>query len=489
MKGRPPPVSGERPAAPRPTEPPLSVTQLAAMIDHALKDRLPTGLKVLGEISRLTDRTHWYFDLKDAGAVITCVMWQSAARKAGFVPTPGQQVVLTGRVEYYQPFGKTQFIAEKLEPVGAGALDLAYRKLIEELRSLGYFAQERKRPLPMLPRKVAVITSRTGAALQDVLDTVIRRCPSLPMALADVRVQGEGAAAQVATAIRRVGRHHASWGIDVILVTRGGGSLEDLWAFNERVVADAIFQSPIPVVAAIGHETDTTIAELVADLRCATPTQAAMRIAPDAAALQRQLTSVGSRLGSILARQIRLDAERVRAASRHAFFATPDGFIQEPSQRLRVAGQLLRHAAIERLQQDTRRLDLAAQRLNRHRPEAAYARRESDLAHAAHRLRAATTATLHNRMLSVEAVARSLDLVGPNNVLKRGYTVTQRSDGSVVRSTDDVRPGDVLRTRLADGSFASVVTADGRDLTALRTLPLARQPKKRAEDPNQPRLF
>jgi exodeoxyribonuclease VII large subunit len=459
------------------------------MIDHALKDRLPTGLKVLGEISRLTDRTHWYFDLKDAGAVITCVMWQSAARKVGFTPTAGQQVVITGRVEYYQPFGKTQFIAEKLEPVGAGALDLAYRKLVEDLRALGYFAPERKRPLPMLPRKVAIITSRTGAALQDVLDTVSRRCPSLPLALADVRVQGEGSAAQVASAIRAIGRNHAKWGIDIILVTRGGGSMEDLWAFNERIVAEAIVQSPIPVVAAIGHETDTTIAELVADLRCATPTQAAMRIAPDAAALRRQLASIGGRLNGILTRQVRLDAERLRSASRHRLFTDPALIIDEKREDLTLRIRDLHHATRERLQAASRRLDLAAQRLNRHRPEAAYARRESDLEHATQRLQSVVASAVTTRAASLESAARSLDLIGPHNVLKRGYSVTQRLDGSVLRSVTDASPGQPIQTRLADGTFTSVVTPDGRDLTALRPVAPARRARKPTDDPNQPRLF
>jgi exodeoxyribonuclease VII large subunit len=467
----------------------MTVSQLAVMIDQALKDRLPTGLKVLGEISRFTERTHWYFDLKDAGAVISCVMWQSAARKVGFTPAAGQQVVISGRVEYYQPYGKTQFIAEKLEPVGAGALDLAYRKLLDELRGLGYFAPERKRPLPMFPRKVAIVTSRTGAALQDVLDTVGRRCPALSLALADVRVQGDGAAAQIARTIREIGRCHEECHIDVLLVTRGGGSLEDLWAFNERVVADAIFHSPIPVVAAIGHETDTTIAELVADLRCATPTQAAMRIAPDAAALRRQLSSLGGRMSSILTRQLRLEAERVRAAARHAFFASHDGLLQEPEHRLAAVTQDLRHGVVDRLQAATRRLDAAAQRLNRHRPEAAYARREARVSHAAHRLAQAAATLIQKRTAGMEATARSLDLIGPQNVLRRGYSVTLGADGTIVRSAAEARPGDVVRTRLADGSFESVVSPEGRDHTAIREVAPARRPRKRADDKNQLGLF
>jgi exodeoxyribonuclease VII large subunit len=472
----------------------ITVSQLAVLIDHALREKLATGLRVVGEISRFTERTHWYFDLKDSGATIPCVMWQSAARKvggAGFTPEPGQQVLLTGRVEYYQPYGKTQFIADKMEPIGAGALDLAYRRLVEELRALGWLEESRKRPLPMFPRKLAIVTSRSAAALQDVLDTVGRRCPSMLLALADVRVQGEGAAAQIAATIAAIGRHHQRFGIDVILVTRGGGSREDLWSFNERIVAEAIVKSPIPVVAAIGHEIDTTIAELVADLRCATPTQAAMRIAPDAAALRRQLGSVGARLGSSLVRQLKLESERLRGASRHSIFTDPMRMVDEKREDLDTRLRDLQHALRERLQTAARSLDEASRRLNRHRPEAVYARRDAALQHAGARLRAAAHANLARREASLESSARSLDLVGPRNVLKRGYSVTTGADGTIIRSAAQARPGEHIRTRLADGAFGSVVESSGSDATRLRPMPLARPAKRRkpADDPSQPGLF
>lgn len=468
---------------------PVTVSQLAVMIDGALRERLPAGVRVVGEVGRFTERTHWYFDLKDAGAVIPCVMWQSAARKAGFIPSLGQQAVLTGRVEHYAQGGRTQFIVEKIEPVGAGALDLAYRQLVEELRQLGWFAPDRKRPLPMFPRRVAIVTSRGGAALQDVLDTVARRCPALCLALVDVRVQGEGSAEQVSQALRAIGRSHAKLGIDVILLTRGGGSLEDLWSFNERIVAAAIYDSPIPVVAAIGHETDTTIAELVADLRCATPTQAAMRIAPDAEALRSQLASLAGRARALLDRHIRLDSERLRAASRHPFFASADGFVRAREDRVALVAERLRHAMLDRLRAAGVRHDRAARSLGRHRPEAAYARREADLHHAEARLSASLRAALDRRSATLDSAARGLDLVGPHNVLKRGYTVTLRSDGSALRSAADVRSGEVLSTRLADGSVESIVTPKGSDLSALRSPLPARRPKKERKETDQPGLF
>lgn len=478
-------------AAPAESDKNITVSQLAGLIDRTLRDHLSQKLRVVGEIGQFRTRSHWYFDIKDAGAVVSCVMWQSAARKCGFEPRQGQQVVLTGRVEYYQPQGRTQFVVEKMEPVGVGALEIAFRKLVEELRGLGYFDDERKRPLPIFPRKVAIVTSRSAAALQDVLDTVARRCPSLELGLADVRVQGDGAAEQVARAIRAIGRHHEMLGIDVILVTRGGGSMEDLWAFNERVVADAIFDSPIPVVAAIGHETDTTIAELVADMRCATPTQAAMRIAPDREALREQLRSAGQRLGTMLRRQIRLDEQRLRTAERHSTFSDPTRVIEDREADLDSASKDLRTAALHGLQEARSRLDALAQRLERHRPEAVYAQREAKIAYVRRRLREAmhdriacidldatlgklSTATRHlleTRSAAVEAAARGLDLVGPHNVLKRGYSVTLAEDGTVMKSAANARPGQRVRTRLADGSFASVVTAEGADASGVREMP------------------
>lgn len=440
---------------------PLTVSQLAVLINRALRDHLPATIRLVGEIAQFRERTHWYFDVKDAGAVISCVMFASAARRSGFVPAVGQQVVLSGRVEFYDRGGRTQFMADRIEPVGAGALDLAFRKLCEELRGLGWFAEERKRPLPLLPRRVAVVTSRTGAALQDVLDTAKRRCPSVPIALVDVRVQGEEAAGQVAATVARLGAAHEQLGIDVVLVTRGGGSMEDLWAFNERIVAEAIVNCPVPVVAAIGHETDTTIAELVADLRASTPTQAAMRIFPDREALRRQLRSMQDRLAAQVTRQIRMERERLRGLARHPFLTDPGSLVARRREELAVRLQRLVSAMRHGLSQSRGRLDRAAGRLERHRPSSVYARREARLHESMVRLRSAARGLVERRTAALESAARGLDLVGPYSVLKRGFSMTLRPDGRVVRSRGDVAPGDRVTTRLTDGSFDSTVVAEG----------------------------
>lgn len=462
----------------------LTVSQLAAMIDRALRDGVPPGVKVVGEVSQFRERTHWYFDLKDADAVVSCVMWASAARKAGFVPQPGMQVVVTGRVEHYAKQGRTTFLAERIEPVGEGALDAELRRLVEELRGLGWLDEQRKRPLPALPRRVAVITSRTGAALQDVLDTLRRRFPALVVGVADVRVQGEGAAQEIAQAVRDIGAAHARLGIDVVLVTRGGGSREDLWAFNDRGVAEAIVRCPIPVVAAVGHETDTTLAELVADVRAATPTQAAMRIAPDAAALRRQLASQADRLVYAAGHAVSGRAEQVANLVRH----------------MRAAG---RAAVMGR----RGRLERAAARLERHRPAALHARRQAAVEALALRLRAAIGAVVDVRPVEdsarrlasamaarlsryssvVSSSARSLELVCPESILARGYSMTLRADGGIVRSTADVQPGEAIQTRLADGSFGSVVQGGPGTHAPVRAA--VRRGRGSKPTPDQPGLF
>ena len=463
---------------PRPgPDDPLSVTSLSLRIEGALRTGIPEAVRVVGEVSGFSDRTHWYFSLKDANAVVQCVMFASAAKKTGFTPAHGQQVVARGRVEFYAPSGKVSFVVEKLEPVGEGARELALRRLVEEIRALGWLAPERKRALPTFPRRIAVITSAGGAALQDVLVTLKRRCPAIGVLVCDVRVQGEKAAAEVAGMIRRVSREAGKLGVDAIVVTRGGGSAEDLWAFNDRELARAIVESRVPVVAAIGHETDTSIAELVADERCATPTQAAMRLSPDSTALLRELASLESRLRGVAQRRVRDDAGR-----------------------LANAGAALERAPAARLARLTSRLDQLSLRLSRRSPAAWYAESRQRVVAAERALARAMSVSLRGRDVaplserlaraagtrvraldaSLAAWQRALEGVNPLRVLERGYSVTLKADGTAVRAPEDVSPGEALDTRLAMGTIRSLVEGS-------RMMPL--RPKKTRDDPKQHGLF
>jgi exodeoxyribonuclease VII large subunit len=449
---------------------PLSVAQAAGLIASALDSSLPPRLRIVGEISGFADRTHWYFRLKDEEAVLDCVMFAAAARRAGFTPANGQKVVVTGRVEFYAKQGRTQLYAEAMEPVGAGELEQRYRALCAELKALGWFDAARKRPLPSFPRRVAVVTSKTGAALQDVLVTMKRRCPAVDVAVVDVRVQGEGAAREIAEAIGWLSREHGRLGIDAVLVTRGGGSIEDLWAFNERVVAEAIVRCAAPVVAAIGHETDTTIAELVADHRSATPTQAAVLLAPDREALAEETHRAGRRL------LLGLRRAADRATHRR----------QDASHRLALAWQ-------RRLGTAHQRIDRLAERLARARPEAAIAARRARLASADPG--AAITGAIERRRARLEALTRELIIAGPASVLARGYSLTTDASGRLVRRVTDAPPGTALSTRVSDGTIRSRVadTSAGAEVAPGEPLPprtpMTKPRRPRNDSADQMRLF
>lgn len=390
----------------------LTVSEVASLIKSTLEGHTPSTLRVIGEISNLSCQNHWFFSLKDEGAVLSCVAWASAARSFGFVPQDGAEVVATGSLSHYPPQGRTQLYVRQLTPVGAGALELRFRALCEELRGLGYFDEARKKPLPVLPRRIAVVTSGTSAALQDVIATAAQRCRAVALLLVDVRVQGDGAAEQVAAAIRRLDARGPELGLDAILVTRGGGSIEDLWAFNERVVADAAFACRVPLVAAIGHESDTTVIELVADVRAATPTQAVMRLIPAADQLARQVDHLGDRLLFVMRRLLERQRQRLEMLASYPLF-------RDPGAASRLAGERL--GALEE------------------------------------RLRRGIRVALGRWTDRADSLGRQLDGIDPQGVLSRGYSYTTTADGRLVRRVGDVRRGQSLFSRVSDGTIESVV--------------------------------
>ena len=398
---------------------PWTVGDLAERVKSALTRGLPAKVRVVGEVSNLSDRNHWFFSLKDGGggdgATVRAVMFASAARRVRFPVRDGQEVVATGRVDFYAAQGSVQLYVDQLEPVGEGAREAALRAMIEELREAGYFSAQRKRPLPAVPTRIAVVTSRSAAALQDVIHTAAQRWAGCELVLVDVRVQGESAAGQIAAALRALSRHGRSRGIDAILLTRGGGSIEDLWAFNERVVADAVFDCELPIVAAIGHETDTTVAELVADRRCATPTQAAMTLVPEEAVLREQLRQLADGMRRALHRRVEVGGHRLTAAARHPLFHDPARMVERAEARLSAARQRWSRALPDRLRDNRRRL---------------------------------------------QALERTLEAVGPRNVLRRGYSYTLDEKGALLRSVGSAVPGQQLVTVLADGRVRSIIEGE-----------------------------
>jgi len=456
----------------------LTVSEICAIIQRTLEDVIPSPLRVVGEVSNLTRRNHWYFSLKDENAVLSCVAWASSVKRFKFEPADGQQVVVSGHVSHYPAQGRTQFYVSSMQPVGAGALELRFRALCEELRGLGYFDDERKRPLPLLPRRIAVITSRTGAAVQDVISTAAQRCPAIPLLIVDVRVQGDGAAEAVAAAIRRVNRERERLGVDAILVTRGGGSIEDLWAFNERIVADATLQSELPVVAAIGHESDTTIIELVADVRAATPTQSAMRLIPSREELVSQLVHLGHRLRSLLQRRLEREVERVAYLARREFFLQPSKLVADLRERLDERRRGFRSAMSSRLGREHLRVARLAHRLEAVRPVHLATRRRERVAvlgdrlhravdrrvrdrrpidERARRLHDAGRRLVQSRRESIRWHEHELKAIEVQSVLRRGFSYTTLTDGRVLRSIREVDRGDRMTTHVADGTIDSTV--------------------------------
>ena len=474
MKSKPAPAPAGSPA-----DQPLSVSDLAARVERAIASTFPERITVRGEVSGTRHRTHFYFNLKDERAVIGAVMFASAAKRADATPADGRVVIATGRLDYYAPQGRLSLVVDKLALDGQGSLDAQFRALCDELRELGWFDPASKRSLPVFPRRVAVVTSASSAALQDVLDTTRRRCPAVELVLIDATVQGARAAPALVKTLRDLSAAAPRLGIDAILLTRGGGSVEDLWCFNDRGLAQAIRECPIPTVAAIGHESDTTIAELVADRRAATPTQAAMLLTPDRDALAQQVDALRHRQSRALAARFTAERRHLAALANRPVLADPSQILSIQRDRLATLAKSLRSAALSALaarQRTAARLELA---LERRRPATEHARRLARIDAAETMLRDSmrhAMARRADRLARLEAVAHA---IGPVAVLRRGFSITTTPGGTVLRSSLDARPGDRLTTRLHDGSLDSIVDGAPPNAPAPKSPASKSKPKRR----------
>ncbi len=473
---------------------PLTITQTNTLLAHALSAALPAVFFVQGEISnfRTYDRGHAFFTLKDAGAELPCILWKDALQRLKFMPRDGQAVIARGGVKMYEPQGRIQLYVETLWPQGAGALELAYRQLCEKLRKEGLFEAARKRPIPRLPRHIAVITSRTGDVLHDVLTTAWRRFPGLHVALYPVRVQGEQAVGDMIRAIELLNRHNElltagveskienqKSTIDLILLVRGGGSLEDLWAFNDEALARAIAGSGIPIATGIGHEPDTTIADLVGDLRGPTPTGVTELTIPDARALSAELQTravmltrdirrmltlgqttldrTGLRLGAGMQEALRDRRQQVEQLTRKVAAIEPRHAIAQGWRRVEEAQRRLAQGVRDRMRQKLDILTRMAHRLERASPQTRLPRHRDHVAHMHARLAATVQTCLAAARHTLDTAATQLRAVSPQAVLERGFSITRKKDGGIVRSPAQVQRGDVITTRLAQGEITSTV--------------------------------
>ena len=381
-----------------------------------MRSLLESGLGTLwveGEISNLARPAsgHWYFSLKDRDAQIRCAMFRQRNVLSRFAPREGQLVVAFGRVSLYEPRGDYQLLVELMEDAGVGALQCAFDELKARLAAEGLFAPERKRALPTAPRRIGVITSPTGAAIRDIVQVLRRRCPAAQILIYPSPVQGAAAAAALIAAVELAGKRAE---VDVLILARGGGSIEDLWAFNDERLARAILASPIPIVTGIGHEIDFTIADFVADLRAPTPSAAAQLVAPDAAVWRQRLEQLLARFTAAARRALRSEQLRLEALTRRLQQSHPGARLQQHSQRLDELEARLRLSLRARIAAGTARL---------------------------------------------ESAARALQAVSPLATLERGFAVvTRASDGALITDATQLAVGEAFDARLAHGSLRATVT-------------------------------
>lgn len=393
----------------------ISVTEFSNRVKRCLEPQF-SNVAVTGELSNYRGphhSGHVYCNLKDAGAQVRLIIWRGTFERLKFKLTDGLEVTIIGKLDVYARRGEYSLVATSVQPKGVGGLQLAFQQMYERLEQEGLFDPAHKQPLPEYPQRIAVITSPTGAAIHDVLTTARRRNRLVEILVYPAKVQGEGAAEQVARAIRRLNALNASLGIDAMIVGRGGGSLEDLWAFNEEAVARAIYDSEIPVVSAVGHEVDTTIADLVADFRAPTPTAAAEILVPELAGMVELVTEYQLKLG----RGLRHTLELWR------------GRLETMSERLAGLGPL------NQLRREQQRLDYLMEGLkwSMH-----------------HRLK--------DRKEKLNALGAHLEALSPLKVLERGYSITRNAKGKVIKKASEVKPGDTITTKLAEGTITSQVT-------------------------------
>lgn len=448
-------------AADRTNLPELTVSELAQAVKRTMETNFDR-VRVRGELGRclIAKSGHLYVDLKDENATISTVMWKSNVQALAFKPEEGLEVVAEGRLSTYPGRSQYQLIAERMAPAGVGALLAQLEKLKAKLAAEGLFAPERKRPIPYLPRTIGVVTSPTGAVIRDILHRLRERFPRR-VVLWPVLVQGPEAAGQIARAINGFNTLQGRDRPDVLIVARGGGSIEDLWAFNEEIVVRAAAASTIPLISAVGHETDTTLIDFASDLRAPTPTGAAEKAVPVRAELVERVTMIDGRLKNGLLRGLDRRRTELRAAS--ARLPRLEALLQIPQQRFDRASERLNAALMTAARAAQSRLDRTAARL---RPEALtqdIARRRDLLARAGERLQPAMQRQIVTQRKQLDGAARMLESLSHKSVLARGFVMVHREDGVLVRAAADLNAGDMVELTFADDQKKAVIEPKNSD--------------------------
>jgi exodeoxyribonuclease VII large subunit len=448
------------PPPPKPNEPRVfTVTEITRTVRATLEENVGV-VWVEGEVSNYRRQAsgHQYFTLKDAGSQLACVLFVRAGSWRKEVPlSDGMQVLVRGTMTVYEARGQYQLNVQVVQAGGAGLLHAKFEALKRKLEAEGLFEPARKRPLPRFPTTLAIVTSPTGAAVRDMLNVLARRAPCLRVIVYPVRVQGEGAAQEIAAAIEALNGFDSQGlpVVDVVVVCRGGGSVEDLWAFNEEVVARAIAGSVLPVVSAVGHEIDFTIADFVADLRAPTPSAAAEMIIPDCAELRQHLDHLGSHLRRLFAGEIGRGRSRLDLLKSGSLFREPRTRLDEAAQQLDAVSESLRRITVDWLRAARAGVAERLAALRQHRPDQLLALFRQRFAVVRGQLSERTGRAALQRRQRLEAAASLLGVLAPKSILERGFTMTLRPDGTVISSASAVNEGDPLVTRFRDGNVRS----------------------------------
>lgn len=439
-----------------------TVAQVNSMVKDVLQANLPSWLTIKGEITdwKLHQSGHCYFSLKDEESILPCAMWRGNFSKVKFKPGNGLAVLVTGSIDLYVPQGRYKLIVDEMIPAGMGALQLAFEQMVRKLEAEGLFSEAHKKPLPKYPQRIGILTSESGAALHDIADSIHDRWPCTRLALYPVPVQGPGAAEAIAAAIADVNRRNDRLQLDVLIVGRGGGSLEDLWAFNEEVLARAIFASRIPIISAVGHEVDVTVADLVADARASTPTKAGVAAVPNREDVRSDLQHQERRLGGSVRSRVDLCCEHLQTILASAVFRNPLLAVLNREQYLDDLGWDLGDAMRKVFFEAQKQVQDCQEQVSRIEPHRLLGRMTVELNNLTGRALAAATQALNRKNLQITAQENRLAGLNPKSVLNRGYSITlNKQTGRVVRTADDVKAGDVLLTELAgDNRIESQVT-------------------------------
>lgn len=435
-----------------------SVSDITADIRGSLEERFQ-GIWIEGEVSnhRLPASGHHYFTLKDSFAQISCVLFKGAARNNRVVPRDGMQIQVYGDISVYEARGQYQVIAQVVQPTGFGDLQAKFEALKQKLDAEGLFARERKKPLPLFPTTIGIVTSPTGAAIRDILQVWKRRAPWLRVVIQPVRVQGEGSAEEIAEGIRAITADPGVPKLDLLLVTRGGGSIEDLWSFNEEIVARAIADCPIPVISGVGHEIDFTIADFVADRREPTPSAAAENATPDRAALLRQIESLREGVEHRL--EIALESRRreVNALRREVNAHDPRRRLQSWSQSLDYLRERLETCLLSEVSERRHLFQHAERALQSISPERVLEERRERLMRFREKILQLGETRLQRDRQKSRALGELLRSLSPELTIRRGYSLTLDAKGNLVTAASQVARGDRIRTRLAEGEVESVI--------------------------------